>query len=72
MLHRGRRLRGGETIRRLVREHSVTTDDLLYPMFVTEERESREIPSMPGICRARNSVSSIWKARLRTILCASS
>lgn len=67
MLHRGRRLRGGETIRRLVREHSVTTDDLLYPMFVTEERESREIPSMPGIfrytiddlCRAVDEVAAL-------------
>ena len=38
-------------MRRLVREHGVTTDDLLYPMFVTEERESREIPSMPGVFR---------------------
>ena len=51
MIKRGRRLRGNEAMRRLVREHGVTTDDLLYPMFVTEERESREIPSMPGVYR---------------------
>ena len=51
MLKRGRRLRGSDAMRRLVREHGVTTDDLLYPMFVTQERESREIPSMPGIMR---------------------
>src|SRR5207244_1687084 len=51
MTRRPRRLRRNETIRRLVRETAVTTDDLLYPMFVTEESESREIPSMPGVFR---------------------
>jgi len=35
----------------MVRETSVTADDLLYPMFVSEDSESREIPSMPGIFR---------------------
>lgn len=50
-IFRPRRLRSKERIRRLVRETIVTADDLLYPMFVTEERESREIPSMPGIYR---------------------
>jgi porphobilinogen synthase len=50
-IHRPRRLRRSELIRRMVRETQVTTDDLLYPMFVTEEPESREIGSMPGIFR---------------------
>ena len=35
----------------MVRETLVTADDLLYPMFVSEETESREIGSMPGIFR---------------------
>ena len=48
---RPRRLRRSDLLRRMVRETVVTADDLLYPMFVTEERESREIPSMPGIFR---------------------
>ncbi len=48
---RPRRLRRNELIRRLVRETCVTSDDLLYPMFVSEESQSREIPSMPGIFR---------------------
>jgi porphobilinogen synthase len=51
IIHRPRRLRSGDKIRRLVRETIVTKDDLLYPMFVTEEKESREIPSMPGVFR---------------------
>jgi porphobilinogen synthase len=51
LIHRPRRLRRNAVTRRIVRETIVTTDDLLYPMFVTHEPESREIPSMPGIFR---------------------
>lgn len=51
LISRPRRLRRSELLRRLVRETSVTADDLLYPMFVSEESQSREIPSMPGIFR---------------------
>jgi porphobilinogen synthase len=35
----------------MLRETEVTVNDLLYPMFVTEEAESRPISSMPGISR---------------------
>jgi len=48
---RPRRLRRSDLLRRLVRETTVTVDDLLYPLFVSEESCSREIPSMPGIFR---------------------
>lgn len=51
LIHRPRRLRRNEQLRRIVRETRVTADDLLYPMFVSEEATSREIPSMPGIRR---------------------
>ncbi len=51
LIKRPRRLRRSEAMRRLVRETLVTKNDLLYPMFVTHERESKEIPSMPGIFR---------------------
>ena len=47
-----RRLRGSEPIRRLVREHRVTRDDLILPLFVVEGRGVREpIASMPGVFR---------------------
>jgi porphobilinogen synthase len=47
-----RRLRGSEPIRRLVREHRVTRDDLILPLFVVEGRGIREpIASMPGVFR---------------------
>lgn len=51
-VHRLRRLRGSEGIRRLVRETRVTADDLVLPLFVTEGRADIEpIESMPGVYR---------------------
>lgn len=50
LIHRPRRLRRTEAVRRLVRETRVTADDLIYPMFVTHG-PSEPIPSMPGIQR---------------------
>jgi len=48
---RMRRLRSGK-IRDLVRETALTTDDLIYPMFVDETIDSAlEISSMPGVNR---------------------
>lgn len=49
MIKRPRRLRGGETIRRMVRETRVDKASLMYPMFVKEGSNIiEEIPSMPG------------------------
>jgi porphobilinogen synthase len=48
-LHRPRRLRGHPRLRDLVRETRLTTDDLIYPIFVYHgKNQRREIPSMPG------------------------
>src|SRR4030066_2436522 len=48
-LHRPRRLRKNEVIRRMVRETSLSPDDLTYPLFVTFGRGvKKEISSMPG------------------------
>jgi porphobilinogen synthase len=47
-----RRMRRDEFSRRLRREHRLTTDDLIYPVFVTEGRNRAEaVPSMPGVKR---------------------
>ena len=46
---RPRRLRKGETIRRMVRETSLSPDDFIYPLFVIYGKNIRkEIKSMPG------------------------
>ncbi|MDG1803871.1 porphobilinogen synthase [Flavicella sp.] len=51
-MNRTRRLRKTEGIRRLVRENKLTTDDLIYPLFIEEgENIEKEIVSMPGIKR---------------------
>jgi porphobilinogen synthase len=50
LIERPRRLRRNETIRALVRETTLTPDDLVYPLFVCEgEGVRREIGSMPGV-----------------------
>ena len=47
--YRPRRLRRNETIRRMVRETSLSAADLVMPLFVTEGRGVRKpIASMPG------------------------
>ncbi len=52
ILHRPRRLRRTETLRRMVRENSLRVEDLIYPLFVMEGEEQREeVPSMPGCYR---------------------
>ncbi|WP_370527041.1 porphobilinogen synthase [Methylobacter sp. BlB1] len=49
---RMRRMRYNDFSRRLMREHRLSVDDLIYPMFVTEGANQREaITSMPGIER---------------------
>ena len=50
--NRPRRLRHDEFSRRLVREHSLSVDDLIYPVFVTEGKKVKHaIDSMPGVVR---------------------
>ncbi len=49
---RMRRMRRDAFSRRLRREHRLTLDDLIYPVFVIEGRNRTEpVPSMPGIRR---------------------
>ena len=49
---RMRRLRRDDFTRRLVREHSLTVDDLIYPVFVLDGQQRREaVTSMPGVER---------------------
>lgn len=52
MPHRSRRLRRTEGLRRMVREHQLTVNDLIYPVFVMEGVGQKEaISSMPGCFR---------------------
>ena len=50
--HRPRRLRHDDFTRRLVREHALSVNDLIYPVFVLEGEKRREpVASMPGVDR---------------------
>jgi porphobilinogen synthase len=47
-----RRMRRDEFSRRLMREHVLTTNDLIYPVFVIDGKARTEaVPSMPGVVR---------------------
>ena len=49
---RMRRMRRDEFSRRLMRESRLSTDDLIYPVFVLEGSGIVEpVPSMPGVSR---------------------
>ena len=49
---RMRRMRADEFSRRLMRENTLTTDDLILPVFILEGENQREaVPSMPGVER---------------------
>ena len=53
---RMRRNRRTDFARRLVQEYALTANDLIYPVFVLDERDVggnivQEVPSMPGVSR---------------------
>ena len=48
-VYRPRRLRANENLRRLIRETTLSVDDLIYPMFVVHgHNTATEISAMPG------------------------
>ncbi len=49
--NRPRRMRRDEFSRRLMREHVLTANDLIYPVFVHELQGREAVPSMPGVER---------------------
>jgi porphobilinogen synthase len=49
---RMRRMRKDDFSRRLMREHVLTTNDLIYPVFVVDgKNQSQAVASMPGVSR---------------------
>ena len=59
-VYRPRRLRSNENIRRMVRETKLSSDDFIYPLFVTHGKGvKKEIGSMPG--NFQQSIDNIVK-----------
>lgn len=73
-LRRNRRLRTNDSIRSLVREHTITPNDFLVPIFVVEGTNiKQEIASMPGYYRysldlLKNEVRELWSMGLKSVL----
>jgi porphobilinogen synthase len=59
-----RRNRRADWARRMVREHRVTTDDLIWPLFVMDGNNARQpVASMPGV--ERLSVDQVAREAVR-------
>jgi len=73
-LRRNRRLRTTDSIRSLVREHTITPHDFLVPLFVVEGKNIKEeIASMPGYYRysldlLKGEVKELWAMGLKAVL----
>lgn len=74
LIERPRRLRSNPTIRGMVQETRVSSDTLIYPLFVAEgENRKEEIPSMPGqyrysIDRISEELDKVCLAGVKSIL----
>jgi len=74
LLKRPRRLRANEVIRRMVKETSISVDDLIYPMFVVPgENIKEEIDAMPGVYRYSvdnlvKEVKEVYDLRIPAVL----
>ncbi len=69
---RMRRNRRAEWARRMVREHTLTTDDLIWPLFIMDGHNARTpVPSMPGVERLSvdQAVREAERAAKLTIPC---
>ena len=74
MLKRNRRLRQSPTIRALVSENQLSTNDLILPLFVCEGTKVKEsIEGMPGCFRMSldlliEEVKTIWSMGIKAVL----
>ncbi len=65
-VNRMRRLRSNETIRRMVRETSISVNDFIYPLFVIYGQDKKKpINSMPGVFQL--SVDDMLKQEIKEI-----
>lgn len=63
---RFRRMRRDDFSRRLMREHTLTSDDLIYPVFILEGHGRREaVSSMPGVYR--QSIDELLKTAAEAV-----
>ena len=73
LTYRPRRLRRTNSLRDMVREHSVSASDFIYPLFVHEGSDIQEIPAMPGAFRWSmdglvDEVKRAWNLGIRCVV----
>ena len=73
LIIRPRRLRRTEAIRKMLREHQVSPEDFIYPLFVHEKEYKEEIDAMPGAYRWNidgliKEVLRAWELGIRCIV----
>ena len=57
---RMRRRRDGEWMRRLAAESALSADDLIWPLFIHEDKKDAAVDSMPGVSRL--GADGLWRA----------
>ena len=69
---KSRRLRGSETLRRMIRETRLSPSALVYPLFIREGRNiEEELPSLPGQTRySPDTAAKGIEAALRAGVCS--
>lgn len=73
LYNRNRRLRANQSLRDLVKETVLTTNDFMLPVFITEgQGVVEEIPSMPGIYRRSldqtvKEVKELWSLGIKAV-----
>lgn len=74
MFKRHRRLRSNKSIRNLVRETTLVKNDLIYPLFITEEENVKEeIENLPNVFRFSidqldNEIAELKELGIRAVL----
>ena len=73
LTYRPRRLRRSSALRSMVREHSLSASDFIYPLFVHEKNEIESIGAMPGSFRwsldaLKGEVKRAWDLGIRCVV----
>ena len=73
LTYRPRRMRRSFALRSMVKEHTVTASDFIYPLFVHEGKEVAPIGAMPGANRwtletLMREVERAWGLGIRCIV----
>ena len=73
-IQRNRRLRKSQSLRALLQEYHLSSNDFIVPLFIIEGKQKKEeIPSMPDYFRMSTDllsahVKNLWNLGLKSVL----